>query len=142
MADKPPPPIGVLPPSEGDVPPRFRVEDWDASDTAKSLGSGLVSGTGMLVGLPGDVREMIGGLHDQYIRPIEQKLGYQGPSPEMLKMIEDQRTTLLPTSGQVSKLAQTLVGEPYQPQTDFGKMAFTVGQKIPGLPLFALTKGR
>jgi hypothetical protein len=96
----------------------------------------------MLVGLPGDVRQMIGGLHDRFIRPIEQKLGYQGPSPEMLKMMDDQRPTLLPTSSQLSKLAQSLVGEPYQPQTDFGKMAFTVGQKIPGLPLFALTRGR
>lgn len=139
MAEKPPPPIGIPPPSEGDIPPPLRI---DGADVAKSLGSGLVSGTGMLVGLPGDVREMIGRLHDQYIRPIEQKLGYQGPSPEMLKMMEDQRLTLLPTSGQIAKRAQTLVGEPHQPQTDFGKLAYTVGQKIPGLPLFALTRGR
>jgi hypothetical protein len=96
----------------------------------------------MLVGLPGDVREMIGNLHDQFVRPIEQKLGYQGPSPEMLKQLEDQRPTLLPTSGQISKLAQTLAGAPYQPQTDFGKMAYTLGQKIPGMPFFALTRGR
>jgi hypothetical protein len=139
MAEKPPPPIGIPPPSEGDIPPPLRI---DGADAAKSLGSGLVSGTGMLVGLPGDVRQMIDGLHDRYVRPIEQKLGYQGPSPEMLKMMDDQRPTLLPTSSQLSKLAQSLVGEPYQPQTDFGKMAFTVGQKIPGLPLFALTRGR
>jgi hypothetical protein len=106
------------------------------------LGAGLVNGTGMLVGVPGDIREMIGGLHDQFVRPIEQKLGYQGTSPELLKQIEDQRPTLLPTSGQISKLAQALIGDPYQPQTDFGKLAYTVGQKIPGLPFFALTRGR
>jgi hypothetical protein len=139
MADKPPPPIGMPPPSEGDIPQALRIDGMDA---AKSLGSGLVSGAGMLVGLPGDVRQMIGGLHDQFVRPIEQKLGYQGPSPEMLKMMEEQRPTLLPTSGQFSSLAKALLGQPYEPQTDFGKMAFTVGQKIPGLPLFALTRGR
>ena len=85
--------------------------------------------------------EMIGNLHDQYVRPIEQKLGYQGPSPEMLKQLEAQRPTLLPTSGQVSNLAKALVGDPYQPQTDFGNLAYSVGQKLPGLPLLALTRG-
>ncbi|SHH62043.1 hypothetical protein SAMN05443248_5432 [Bradyrhizobium erythrophlei] len=139
--DTPPAPIGVHAPSEGDLPPRFRA-DWDGSDAAKSLGAGLVNGAGMLVGLPGDLRQMISDVHDQYVRPIEQKLGYQGPSPELLKQIEDQRPTLTPTSGQVSKLAQTLVGAPYQPQTDFGKLAYTLGQKIPGLPFFALTRGQ
>jgi hypothetical protein len=137
--DTPPAPIGVHAPSVGDIPPRFRADGLDA---IKSLGSGLVNGAGMLVGLPGDLRQMISDAHDQYVRPIEQKLGYQGPSPELMKQIEDQRPTLTPTSGQVSKLAQTLVGEPYQPQTDFGKMAYTVGQKIPGLPFYALTRGR
>jgi hypothetical protein len=139
--DTPPAPIGIPAPSVGDIPPRLRA-DWDGSDAAKSLGAGLVNGTGMLVGLPGDVREMIGNLHDQYVRPIEQKLGYQGPSPELLKQIEDQRPTLLPTSDRLSNLAKTLLGEPYQPQTDFGKMAYTLGQKIPGMPFFALTRGR
>jgi hypothetical protein len=140
MADtKPPPSIGVLPTSEGDMPPALRA---DGTDALKSLGSGLVNGAGMLVGLPGDLRQMISDAHDQYVRPIEQKLGYQGPSPELLKQIEDERPTLTPTSGQISKLAQTLVGEPYQPQTDFGKMAYTVGQKIPGMPFFAFTRGR
>jgi hypothetical protein len=138
----PPPPIGIPSPSIGDVPPRFRLEGWDAADAAKSLGSGLVNGVSLLAGLPGDVRQMIGGLHDQYVRPIEKKFGYQGPSPELLKQIEDQQPTLLPTSGRVSKLAEALVGQPHQPETDFGKLAYTLGQKIPGLPFFALTRGR
>lgn len=139
MADvTPPPPIGVPAPSVGDLPPRFRADGMDA---LKSLGSGLVNGASTLVGLPGDVRQMIGNLHDQYVRPIEQKLGYQGPSPEMLKQLEAQRPTLLPTSGQVSNLAKALVGNPYQPQTDFGNLAYSVGQKLPGLPLLALTRG-
>ena len=139
MAEKPPPPTGLPPPSQGDIPPALRA---DGIDAAKSLGAGLVNGTGMLVGVPGDIREMIGNLHDQFVRPLEQKLGYQGPSPELLKQIEDQRPTLLPTSGQISNLAKTLLGDPYKPQTDFGTMAYTLGQKLPGLPLFALTRGR
>jgi hypothetical protein len=96
----------------------------------------------MLVGLPGDLRQMISDAHDQYVRPIEQKLGYQGPSPELLKQIDEERPTLLPTSGRISKLAEALVGKPYEPQTDFGNLAYTVGQKLPGLPFYALTKGR
>jgi hypothetical protein len=127
------------PPSEGDIPPALRI---DGMDTLKSLGSGLVNGTGMLVGLPGDLRQMISDAHDQYVRPIEQKLGYQGPSPELLKQIDEERPTLLPTSGRISKLAEALVGKPYEPQTDFGNLAYTVGQKLPGLPFYALTKGR
>jgi hypothetical protein len=139
MADKPPAPIGIPEPSEGDVPPALR---GDGMDALKSLGSGLVSGTGMLVGFPGDLRQMISDAHGQFVRPIEQRLGYQSPSPELMKQIDEERPTLLPTSGQISNLAKALLGQPYQPQTDFGNLAYTVAQKLPGLPFFALTRGR
>jgi hypothetical protein len=45
-------------------------------------------------------------------------------------MMEDQRLTLLPTSGQVSSLAKALLGQPYEPQTDIGKMAYIVGHAL------------
>src|SRR5277367_3343456 len=124
MADTtPPPPIGTPEPSEGDIPPRLRI---DGTDMAKSFGSGLVNGAGMLAGLPGDLRQMISDAHDQYVRPLEQRLGYQGPSPELMKQIEDQRPTLLPTSDTISKLAQAILGQPHQPETDFGSLAYTL----------------
>src|ERR1700746_3374324 len=135
MADPVASSIGNIEPTVGDLPPRFRVEDWNGPDVAKSLGSGMVSGIGQLVGLPGDVRQAVNSLHDQFVRPIEQHLGFQGPSPEVLQQIDNQRPSLLPTSGQLSKLAEALVGRPHEPETDFGKMAYTVGQKLPALPL-------
>jgi hypothetical protein len=64
-----------------------------------------------------------------------QKLGYQGPSHEVLKMMEDQRLTLLlPTPIQISELARRWWATLFNRKPNFGKMAFTVGQKIPGLP--------
>ena len=41
----------------------------------------------------------------------------------MLKMMEDQRLTLLPTSGQVSSLAKALLGQPYEPRQTSGTAA-------------------
>jgi hypothetical protein len=76
----------------------------DGADAAKSLGSGLVNGTGMLVGLPGDVRGNDRGLHDRYIRPIEQKLAIRARRRRCSRWIEEQRPTVLPTSGHFRRL--------------------------------------
>jgi hypothetical protein len=160
MAEKPPPPIGMPPPSEGDAPPSLRADGMDA---LRSLGSGLVNGTGMLVGVPGDLSRTVADLANSNLPPISSPasdsfLGrfVQFMKDESSKTANDPRTAgiaksgrgdlpgsyELPTSDQVSSLAKALLGQPYEPQTDFGKMAYTVGQKIPGLPLFALTRGR
>ena len=110
--------------SAGDIPPRFRYEDWNVPDVAKSFGSGLISGFGQLIGMPGDARQAVNGFHDQYVRPIEQRLGFQGPPPEVLAQIDAQRPSLLPTSAKISKLAAALLGQPHEPETDYGKMAY------------------
>lgn len=115
---------------------------WDFSDVARSFGSGLVSGTGMLAGLPGDVRQMIADAHDAYIRPLEQRLGYQGPSPELMREIYARHSSVLPTSDQLATRAQAVLGEPHQPQTDAGDFAYKLGEKIPAIPLYAATRGR
>jgi hypothetical protein len=115
---------------------------WDFSDIARSFGSGLVSGGSMLVGLPGDVKQMIAAAHDQYVRPIEQRLGYQGPSPETMQQVYAQAPSLTPTGPQLSRLMAALLGPPHQPQTAPGDLAYTVGEKIPGLPLFLAMRGR
>lgn len=114
---------------------------WDFSDVARSFGSGLVNGTGMLVGLPGDVRQMIAAGHDTYVRPLERRLGYEGPSPEVMSQIYAQQPRLLPTSEQIAAQAQSVLGDPHQPQTDAGDLAYKVGEKIPGIPLFLATRG-
>lgn len=115
---------------------------WDFPDIARSFGSGLVSGGSMLVGLPGDIKQMIAAAHDQYVRPIEQRLGYQGPSPETMQQVYAQAPSLLPTSEQLARVAQALLGAPHQPQTAPGDLAYTVGQKLPGIPLFLAMRGR
>jgi hypothetical protein len=115
---------------------------WDFPDVARSFGSGLVKGTGMLLGLPGDVRQMIADAHDAYVRPIEQRLGYQGPSPEQMREIYAGQSSVLPTSVQLADKAQAVLGAPYQPQTDVGEFARVVGEKLPSVPLYMLTRGR
>lgn len=114
---------------------------WDFPDVARSFGSGLVSGAGMLAGLPGDVRQMIAAGHDAVLRPIERRLGYEGPSPELMRQIYAQRPQLIPTSEQIAAQAQAVLGEPHQPQTDAGDIAYKIGEKIPGIPLFLATRG-
>jgi hypothetical protein len=141
MADQKPPADPTRLTTQGDIPPRFRYEDWDGPDVAKSFGSGLISGFGQLFGLPGDARRAINGLHDQYVRPIEQRLGFQGPAPEVLEAIDAQRPSLLPTSQKISKLAAALLGQPHQPQTDYGNAAYTVCEKLPAVPLYVLMRG-
>lgn len=114
---------------------------WDFSDIANSFGSGLMSGGSMLLGLPGDAKQAMASAHDQYIRPIEQRLGYQGPSREVMQQVYAQAPSLMPSSGQLLRLAGALVGPPHVPQTDAGDLAYTVGQKIPGIPLFLAMRG-
>ncbi|MCK1595487.1 hypothetical protein [Bradyrhizobium sp. 164] len=133
---------GASPPLSADMPPSIPDRSgWDFSDVARSFGSGLTHGAGMLAGLPGDVRQMIAAGHDAYIRPIEHRLGYEGPSAEAMRQIYAQRPQLLPTSEQIATLAQAVFGEPHQPQTDAGDLAYKVGEKIPGIPLFLATRG-
>jgi len=114
---------------------------WDFPDVARSFGSGLVSGGSMLLGLPGDLKQMIATAHDQYIRPIEQRLGYQGPSPETMQQVYAQAPSLTPSGPQLMRLAQALAGPPHEPQTEAGDLAFNVGQKVPGIPLFLAMRG-
>jgi len=115
---------------------------WDFPDIARSFGSGLVKGTSMLLGTPGDVRQLIADAHDAYIRPLEQRLGYQGPSPELMREIYARQSSVLPTSPQLADKAQAVLGAPYQPQTDAGEVARVVGEKVPAVPLYMLTRGR
>jgi hypothetical protein len=137
-----PPPVFPGTYADSGIPVIPDRSQWDFSDFYRSFGSGLVSGGNMLVGLPGDIKQAIASAHDQYIRPIEQRLGYQGPSPEMMQQVYAQQPSLMPTSAQLSKAAEALLGPPHQPQTDPGDLAFSVGQKIPGIPLFLATRGR
>ncbi|MBR1173688.1 hypothetical protein JQ617_06950 [Bradyrhizobium sp. KB893862 SZCCT0404] len=124
------------------VPPSIPDRSgWDFSDVARSFGSGLVSGAGMLAGLPGDVRQLIAAGHDTYVRPIERRLGYEGPSPEVMRQIYAGHSSVLPSSDQLALQAQAVLGQPHQPQTDAGDVAYKIGEKIPGVPLFLATRG-
>jgi hypothetical protein len=64
----------------------------------------------------------------------------QRPPPEVLQQIDAQRPSLLPTSEKISKLAEMLLGQPHEPGTDYGKAAYTVGEKLPLLPVFTVMR--
>lgn len=115
---------------------------WSFDDFVRSFGSGLVRGGAMAVGLPGDLKRGVARAHNDYIRPVEQWFGYQGPSPETMQRIESERPSLTPTAEQAERFAASYLGEPYKPQTDPGSLAYEIGAKLPGLPLLALGGGR
>ena len=115
---------------------------WDGWDIAKSLGSGLLNGGTSLVGLPGDMKAIVAHLHDTYLRPVEQRLGYQGPSPEQMQAINASAPSLTPTSQSLQGYAADYLGAPHEPQTNAGAIAYNVGQKLPLLPFYAMTRGR
>lgn len=120
------------------IPDRSR---WDFGDFARSFGSGLVHGGSMLLGLPGDMKRMIGDAHDQYVRPIEQRLGYQGPPAETLQQIYDRQPSLTPTTEQAANMAASVFGTPHDPQTEAGALAYKVGERVPALPFLLLGRG-
>ena len=115
-------------------------ERFDGWDIIKSLGSGLRHGAAEAIGLPGDIREGINALHDQYIRPIERSLGYEGPSPEKLQQIYEQQPTLLPTMQDVQNRVDPYLGPEYQPQTDAGQLGYNIAERLPALPFGLLVR--
>jgi hypothetical protein len=117
-------------------------ERWDTWDVVKSLGSGLRTGVAEAIGLPGDLRQGINALHDQYVRPIERSLGYEGPSPEKMRQIYAGLPTLLPTMQDVQSRTDQYLGPAYQPQTDAGQIGYNIGERLPGVPLFGGLSGK
>jgi hypothetical protein len=126
-----------------DTIPSIPEQDWNFANLAKSFGSGLRSGGGMVAGLPGDFKQLIAYGHDQYVRPLERLLGYKGPSPEKMQQVYAQQPSLTPTSPQIAGWVAALLGAPYQPQTENERLAYRVGEKLPQLPLLlSLSRGR
>ena len=112
-------------------------------DVPKSFGSGIVSGTESLMGLPGDVQSGINYGMDWAAAHTAEKLGLlpQGQtasdamaakrnSPQQ-KYLSD-RPFDLPTGSEVHSAAQSAGVPDYTPQTVPGQYAYTVGQFVPG----------
>jgi hypothetical protein len=140
-----------------DVPPKTGRQQ--AIDEARSIGSGLRVGTEGLIGMGGDVPNMIGA-------GVEKVLPWVGASPEQAKTAADWTKTGVqsvtnpgaglvsagsriysaitgkdapiadtgpPTSADVRKVTEPVIGAPYQPQTKTGEYAHTIASFAPSL---------
>ena len=101
------------------------------SDVAKSMTSGLGRGSAGLVGLPGDVANLVGKGGD-YLR----SKGYLPEIPQ-----DSVFRSQLPGSADVQKGIESVTGEFHKPETTAGKYAESVGQFIPATATAALTGG-
>lgn len=103
-------------------------------DALKAAGSGLVTGTEKLVGLPGDFR--------QIMRPVADAVGGfvfgPGNAARGRAAMEQARQRMHlpdispPTSDQVASAQRAVTGfEPYKPQTTAGQFANTAAEFVP-----------
>jgi hypothetical protein len=110
------------PPTWGDI----------GTDVAKSLGSGVVSGTEVLAGLPGDLNELVGA----GVQYAGRKLGLPDPPadtrpPTMLSQAV--QATQLPTSQDIGSFREQNIGQLHTPETGYGQAAQTLGEFAPGM---------
>lgn len=101
------------------------------ADVAMAIGSGAARGTAALVGLPGDINELMGrgiGAANDYL--------FGAKSPEDRAAIDAARAdnSILPTTENVKQFASDATGVESlpTPQTRAGRYAHTVGEFIPG----------
>ncbi len=110
-----------------------------AQDITKSAGAGLVRGTAGLVGFPGDVGS-IGRAAGDYlankvgISPESVQGAYDMAKP-VGKLLPVINSLYGPTTGDVTKAAEGLVGDLHKPETTYGKYAQSVGEMVPALML-------
>lgn len=103
-----------------------------AEDVAKSGGIGLAKGAIGLAGIPGDLQNaapMLGGW-------IDEKFGFKGPklTPEQAAYVERYRhlgAARMPSSGEIKSAVEGLTGKFYEPKTEYGRAAQTVGEMVP-----------
>lgn len=106
-------------------------------DVAKAIGSGLVTGTEALVGLPGDVQsgmQWVGDRVGDFLYGPEKR---QAADASMAQIAaSDPTTAVLPqrhaTTQDVASFQRGITGfQPYQPQTTAGQFANTAAEFVP-----------
>ncbi|MCP5086491.1 MAG: hypothetical protein GY952_06790 [Rhodobacteraceae bacterium] len=102
-----------------------------AGDAALSLGTGLRAGAEALVGLPGDLQQMV-------------EIGYEAVRRELVDETPEEHARRLaiaesvsapgfPATTDVQSATNQVIGEPRQPQTTAGEFARTIGEFAPAV---------
>lgn len=103
-----------------------RERSW--SETAKDVGmsaaQGFQSGFQSLLGLPGDAQQLLGA-------GAAWGAGKLGFSPEVQKGAKSLGLPQLPTTPDVNRAFESVIGPKYQPQTSAGEYARTIGEFAP-----------
>lgn len=117
-------------PSRMAAGPVKTAETSTLGDVTKAVGSGLVTGTEALLGLPGDLMQGahdLGGWAGRNIRSLAGLPDKPADAPALSNPVP------LPTSGDVAQANNAVTGfTPYQPKTTIGKYANTAAEFIPG----------
>lgn len=99
-------------------------------DVAKATGSGLVTGTESLLGMPGDAMDLAragGTWLGNKARMIAGKPPIEGQAPDPLGL------SSIPGTPEIAKANEALTGfTPYQPKTTAGEFANTAASFVPG----------
>lgn len=93
-------------------------------DVGLSAGQGFLSGVQSLVGLPGDAQQLLGAGASWGA----EKLGF---SPEVQEGAKTLGLPQIPTTADVNRAVESVIGPKYQPETDYGRYARTIGEFVP-----------
>lgn len=134
----------VEPPSAGAAKPRYRMVSPPAPQTVNRMGKtdrerswgeigkdiglssaqGFLSGVEGLIGLPGDAQSLLGA-------GASWGAGKLGFSPEVQEGAKSLGLPQLPTTPDVNRAVESVIGPKYQPETDWGRYARTIGEFAP-----------
>lgn len=113
------------------------TEDTGTTDLMKSIGSGLVTGTEALLGLPGDLT-MLAHEGGGWVGRNIAELVTGKPRPAGLPRLSN--PVPLPTTADVAGANKAITGfEPYEPTTTLGRYARTAAEFVPGAVAFGGT---
>ena len=93
-------------------------------DVGMSTFAGLQSGVEGLVGLPGDIQKLAGA-------GASWGAGKLGFSPEVQEGAKSLGLPQLPTTTDVNRFAESIIGPKYQPQTDVGRYVGRTAEMVP-----------
>lgn len=93
-------------------------------DVGMSTAQGIQSGIQSLFGLPGDVQQLAG----MGASWGAEKLGF---SPEVQEGAKSLGLPQLPTTTDVNRFAESIIGPKYQPQTDVGRYVGRTAEMVP-----------
>lgn len=103
-----------------------RERSWGeiGKDVGLSAAQGFLSGAQSLVGLPGDAQSLLGA-------GASWGAGKLGFSPEVQQGAKTLGLPQLPTTPDVNAAVESVIGPKYQPETDWGRYAGTIGEFAP-----------